>query len=183
MARARPVTVAICTLGTLLGTGDVLAQDEAPLERRSFGLPLDITQGAIVSRSSPTPYTLSFRAAPQVRFGEGGVFRVGPSVAVTFANPNWDVAVGARVAVRAVKVVLPEIGLLVVGDAAWGTGGRWPLALAAILDLDGALRLGPWVTRDVGQGEWYVEGLLGADLVSLVGFFRGEEHQEPDFSR
>ncbi|UCC84458.1 MAG: hypothetical protein JSW46_05875 [Gemmatimonadota bacterium] len=182
MARIRPFALALCTIGTTLGAGEVLAQDEAPLERRPIGVPLDITQGAVVSRSDPTPYALSFRVAPQVRFGEGGVFRVGHSAAVTFTNPDWEVAVGARVAVRAVKVVLPEVGLLVVGDAAWGSADRWPLALGVIFDLDGLVRFGPWVTRDAGRGEWYVEGLLGADLVSLVGFFRGERHEEPEFN-
>lgn len=173
---------AIASLGLLLAAGTTALAQDAPLQRQPLGLPLDFSQGAIPSRSNPTPYTLSIRAVvPAFRFGEGGVFRVGPALSLTHTNPGWEGALGVRAAVRLLEIFLPENGLLLIAEAAWGTGDRVPLTAALIVDVDGVVRFGPWVTREVEGGEWLVEASIGTDLISLFGVLFPGEPEEPEF--
>lgn len=171
----------VASLSLLLAAATAMAQD-APLERQRLGLPLDFSQGAIPSRSNPTPYTLSLRAVvPAFRFGEGGVFRVGPALSLTHTNPGWEGALGVRAAVRLLEIFLPENGLLLIAEAAWGTGDRVPLTAALVVDVDGVVRFGPWVTREVEGGEWLVEASIGTDLISLFGVLFPGEPEQPEF--
>lgn len=177
-----PVSHAAAVVALLLtGAGTVAGQD-APLERQRLGLPLDVAQGAIVSRGDPTPYTLSVRAViPELRFGEGGVLRLGPALSLSHTNPGWEGALGLRTTVRLMQIFLPENGLLLAAEAAWGTGDRTPLTGALLVDLDGLVRFGPWVTREIQSGEWLLEVSIGADLISLGEFLFPDEPEEPEF--
>ncbi len=104
-------------------------------------------------------------------FGPGGMVRVGASTAVTYANPDWEVAGGGRIEVRVLQIGLEEVGIFLGGEVLRGTGDRTPITIFGFLDLAGVVRTGISAGRDVCQDETLLEAFVGADLVTLFYIF------------
>ena len=143
-------------------TGSLHAQD-GPVR---FLLPLDVGQGAVFGRGEPTPYTLSARLTPMISFGPEARYRFGATGALTYANPDWEIAGGGRLEVQVLAVGVQEIGVFIGAEALRGTGDRTPITLTALVDL-AIVRAGLWLGRDVSQDHTVLEASAGADLVLL----------------
>jgi hypothetical protein len=163
--RTLPI-VLIALVTAVAPNGSLYAQDSE--SRVRFLLPLDVSQGAILGRGEPTPYTLSARLSPLLGLGPGATVRIGATGAVTYANPEWEVAGGGRIEVRVLRIGLEEAGIFLGAEALRGTGDRTPISIFGLLDLAGVLRTGIVVGRDVCRDETLLEASVGADLVTVL---------------
>jgi hypothetical protein len=146
-------------------------------------VPIDLSQGPVFGRGTPNPYTASVRAHAGLGFGDGGAFRIGPSAAVLFANPSWEVAAGVRAAVRVRSLNIPFLsawGVFLQAEQLYGTGDVRPLSVGALLDL-GLVRMGLAGSHDWEREIQTVEASVGVGLHALLALRRPAQPREPDF--
>jgi hypothetical protein len=146
-------------------------------------VPVDLSQGPVFGRGTPNPYTASLRAHLGRGFGEGGVFRIGPSAAVLYANPTWEAAAGVRATVRVRSLNIPMLsgwGIYLQAEQLYGTGEVSPLSLGTLLDL-GILRVGLLGSHDWRREIQSVEASVGVGLHALLPLLRPTPPREPDF--
>jgi hypothetical protein len=141
-------------------------------------VPLDLGQGFVLDAGEPTPYVFSARLAAQLGLGSGGAFRVGPAGAVLYANPDWEVAGGARASLRLMQIGLSHWGLFVNGEQLWSSEGRTPASVSLVLNA-GLVRAGGWVVRDWESKDTSLEFSLGTDLSVLLPFLSPKEDPDP----
>jgi hypothetical protein len=141
-------------------------------------IPLDIAQGPMLDAGTPTPYTFAARINPAVGIGDGGTLRIGPAAAVSYANPDWTVAGGARASLRLLRFGLPHWGLFAGAEQLWGTHGTRPGAASLVINA-GAVRAGGWVVRDWDRKTTSVQLSLGTDLSVLVPLLFPSKEKDP----
>jgi hypothetical protein len=145
--------------------------------------PLDITHGFTLGRGSPVPFTAMARLQLARGFGEGARFRVGPSAAVLYVNPDWEAALGLAAAVRLVDLGIPMLtgwGVYLQGEQLVGTGDVAPAAVAVLADL-GVVRVGVRGSHDWRRDVQTVEGSIGVGLHALIALLRPTPPREPIF--
>jgi hypothetical protein len=165
-----------------LGPAAVLAaQPAAPAA--VWQAPVDVTHGLALGRGSPVPFTGMARVQVARGFGEGGRFRVGPTAAVMYVNPEWEAGVGVAAAVRVASLGIPMLsgwGVYVQGEQMVGTGDVAPAAIALLADL-GLLRFGVRGSHDWRRDVQTVEASLGVGLHALIALLRPAPPREPVF--
>ena len=158
--------MALALLIALAATG---AREAAAQGSRVLVLvPFDLTQGAMTSTAGITPYVGSAKAQVAFGFGRGGPIRVGPVVAVRYANPDWTVAAGARLQWLPVRFGLGgrRWGFGVAAEQLWDTPAYVPGSLSLVADLE-LLRLSGGVVYEWETERTGFELGLGTDLRSL----------------
>jgi hypothetical protein len=146
-------------------------------------VPVDVTQGLMLGRGSPEPFTGSARIQLARGFGEGARFRIGPSAAVLYENPDWEVAAGLRAALRVFSLDIPMLskwGVYLQAEQLYGTNEVVPTSLALLTDL-GILRFGLWGSHDWRREVQTVEASIGVGLDALVPLLRPVGPREPVF--
>lgn len=146
-------------------------------------VPVDLTQGLTLGRGAPVPFTASARLNVSRGFGAGGRFRVGPTVAVLYTNPDWEVAAGARAGLRVFSLNIPMLsrwGVYLQAEQLYGTGELAPASLALLTDL-GILRFGVWGSHDWNREVQTVEASIGFGLDAIVPLLRPTRPREPVF--
>jgi hypothetical protein len=173
------VTVALTAGGGALTELGAQPARTAPL----WLVPVDATQGLMLNRGSPVPFTGSVRFQVARGFGEGGRFRIGPSAALLYENPDWEVAAGLRASLRAFSLDIPVLtkwGVYLQAEQLYGTGDVVPTSLAVLTDL-GILRFGLMGSHDWRREVQTVEASIGIGLDALIPLLRPTRPQEPDF--
>lgn len=170
-----------CTLPALVAALALAAPLAGQDGRGHWFFPLDLGQGFVLDAGEPTPYVFSARLAPQIGIGSGGAIRVGPAFAARYANPDWEVAAGARASARLLQVGLSHWGLFLSAEQLWNTDGNMPGAASLVLNA-GALRAGAWVVRYWDEGDTALEFSLGSDLSVLFPLLFPGEDPDPPFT-
>jgi hypothetical protein len=168
--RILPVRLAVILVAALAAPLSAQPAVPAPL----WHVPLDVSQGAVLERGTPTPYSAAVRLQVARGFGTGGAFRIGPAGALLYRNPQWEVAGGVRASVRVMSLNVPMLstwGLYLAGEQLAGTGDSKPGAASLVADL-GLLRMGVWVVRDWEHHTTALEASLGVGLNSLIPLLR-----------
>jgi hypothetical protein len=171
----------LCSLALVATAMPLVAQPARPATM--WVVPVDVTQGFTAGRGTPVPFTASARAYVGLGVGAGGRFRVGPSAAVLYTNPDWEVAAGARAALRVFSLNIPMLsrwGVYLQAEQLYGTGEIAPASLALLTDL-GILRFGVWGSHDWRHEVQTVEASIGVGLDALIPLLRPTRHREPDF--
>jgi hypothetical protein len=146
-------------------------------------VPVEHSQGPVFGRGTPNPYTASLRAHLGRGFGEGGAFRIGPTIAMLYANPSWEAAAGARATLRVRSLniaMLSGWGVYLQVEQLYGTGEVSPLSVGTLLDL-GILRVGLAGSHDWRREVQTVEASVGVGLHALLPLLRPVPPREPDF--
>lgn len=122
-----------------------------------FILPLEISQGLIAGRSSRTPYTFSVQMAgmydplPHTRR-----FKIGPTVALTYPNPDFGFLAGLRMSYRVFRPSLSgtDLGTGIDGylEGAWESPDAALLSAGVVVDASIVQLLGR-VSYDFRRGE------------------------------
>jgi hypothetical protein len=169
------------TLAALLVPGAVGAQDSRA--GSTLFLPFDVSQGAITNVDGATPYVAGVRLQAALGIGEGGPVRVGPVVAVRFANPDWALAGGIRAQWLPVRFGLGgrRWGVGVLAEQLWDTGDGRPASVGLVADLE-LVRIHGWLIHDWSDERTGFELGAGTDVRSLwaVLFPADDEPPFPD---
>lgn len=142
-----------------------------PAEAQRFFLPIELAQGVLLPDGSPKPYMASVRAHGLVALSEA--FRVGPSVALAYANPKASFQAGGRAQVRlkafTIKGVFTVAQVDLAVEALWGTEDRNPLGGALVFGINRVVHLSLRGGYDLGQEAAYLGTSIGTDLTFLFG--------------
>ncbi|HEU0013926.1 MAG TPA: hypothetical protein VFQ45_09600 [Longimicrobium sp.] len=141
-------------------------------------LPLDLAQGLVLDAGEPTPYTFSARLNPSAGLGDGGTFRVGPALAVSYLNPQWEASAGVGVSVRLLRLRVPHWGVFVGAEQAWSTEGRTPAAGSVVVNA-GMIRIGSWAVHDWESEDTALLFSFGTDLKVLLPFLFPRRDPDP----
>jgi hypothetical protein len=155
----------------------------APPAGAQVMVPLDFGQGAMVNTDGGAPYIGALRLQAALGFGAGAPLRVGPVVAVRYANPDWVASAGARIQWLPLRFG-PGGGRWGVGVAAehlFAPRDRDLSAAAVIADLE-LIRIAAAVVHEHRTGRTGFELGAGTDLrsVAAVLFPRPDPDPFPD---
>lgn len=130
-------------------------------------LPFDLAQGAITNVDG-TPYTASAKLQAAFGLGRGGPLRIGPVVAVRFANPDWALAGGLRAQWLPLRFGPGgrRWGVGVAAEQLWDTEGHEPASFGLVADVE-LVRLGAWLVHDRSDERTGFELSAGTDLRSV----------------
>lgn len=161
------VTVAL----TALAVAPAATQAQEDEGNFKYLIPFDVSTGVVFGRGSPNPFTLALRTYPSLTFGRSAAWRFGPSVAVIYTNPQWDVGFGARGAVRLMAISrrldVVDIGLYLALEQLW-VGGGPQTSTEVFVNLGELLRIGARVTLDWETDDVAVLSLLAVELRSFI---------------
>ena len=145
-----------------------------------FLVPFDITQGAVTNAAGTTPYFASAKLQAALGFGAGGPLRVGPLVAVRYANPDWTLGVGARIQWLPMRFGLGgrRWGFGVLAEKMWDTGGYGPSLLGLVADFELVRLKGGLVYEWESERTGFELG-IGTDLRSVKAVFLPTEDEDP----
>lgn len=143
-------------------------------------LPIDLGQGPVLDAGEPTPYTFSLAINPAWGTADGGSFRIGPSVALLYTNPEWEVGGGARLSLRLFRFGLDHWGLFLSGEQLWTTEGGRPASAALVMNA-GVVRVGAGYTRDWERDRNWAQLTMGTDLLVLLPLLFPRPDPEPVF--
>ncbi len=143
-------------------------------------LPLDLGQGPRLDAGEPTPYTFSLSINPAWGTADGGTFRIGPSAALLYTNPDWEVGGGARLSLRLFRFGLDHWGVFLSGEQLWTTEGGRPATAALVLNA-GVVRVGAGYTRDWERDRNSAQLTIGTDLLVLFPLLFPTRDREPVF--
>lgn len=175
MSRLRSGCIAF-VLVLALGARAEAQRGDGPL----FLLPFDLTQGAMTNAAGVTPYVASAKLQTALGFGAGGPVRIGPLVAVRYANPDWTIGLGGRIQWLPVRFGLGgrRWGFGVLAEKVWDTGGYGPSLLGLVADLELARLSGGLVHEWESERTGFELG-IGTDLRSLKAVFFPSEDEDP----
>ena len=165
---------------TLLLAVALVARVEAQGMTTVFLMPFDVSQGAMTNTPGVTPYTAALKLQGALGLWRGAPLRLGPVVAVRYANPDWTAAVGGRVQWLPVRFGLGgrRWGFGVAAEQLWDTGGYLPGSLSVVADLE-LVRLGAGLVYEWDGERTGFELGVGTDLVSLAAVLFPREDPDP----
>jgi hypothetical protein len=155
-------------MAALLAGRPAAAQAGGGESRFLFLLPFDVGQGAVTNAGRVTPYVADAKLQAALGVGEGGPLRVGPVVAVRYANPEWTAAAGMRAQWLPLRFGLGgrRWGVGFAAEQLWDTGGNRPASLGLVADLE-LVRVGSWLVHDGTDERTGFEFSVGTDLRSV----------------
>lgn len=144
------------------------AAQEAGGRGALFLLPFDLSQGAVTNAAGTTPYIASVKLQAAVGLGEGGPLRIGPVVAVRYANPDWVAGAGIRAQWLPLRFgpAGRRWGVGAAAEQLWDTGGGRPASVGLVADIE-LVRLGAWLVHEWSDERTGFELGVGTDLRSL----------------